>query len=81
MSAQVVHGHQTTHVTLRVGVLVAQFYINRDGLVPPMYVYDRNGYSEAYPVHTLDALPASLQPEVTRLVRQYQTHHILKGDT
>ena len=80
MSAHVVRGHQTTHVTLRVGMVVAQFHINRDGLIPPAYISDNNGYGSQFSVDAIDLLPASIQPEVTRLVRHYQTHHILKGD-
>lgn len=81
MSATTVTNSTSTHVTLRVGMLVAQFYVNRDGLVSPAYVYDNNGYSDKYVMNRLESFPAALLPEVTRLVQQYQTHHILKGNT
>lgn len=81
MSAHVVRGHLTTHVTLRVGMMVAQFHINREGLIPPAYISDNNGYGSKYMVRKLESFPAALLPEVTRLVRLYQTQHILKGDT
>jgi hypothetical protein len=69
------------HVTLRVGGLVAQFYVNRGGLVSPAYVYDNNGYNDKYIMNNLEAFPAALLPEVTQLVQKYRTHLILKGDT
>jgi hypothetical protein len=76
-----VHSSGCAHVTLRVGVLVAQFYVTRDGLVSPAYVYDNNGYSDKYVMNRLESFPAALQPEVTRLVQKYQTKFLLKGDT
>ena len=75
------HSSGCVHVTLRVGVLVAQFYITRDGLVSPAYVYDNNGYSDKYVMNRLESFPAALLPEVTRLVQKYRTLYILKGDT
>ena len=81
MSAHVVHSSGCVHVTLRVGVLVAQFYITRDGLAPPAYLYDHNGYGKGYLIETIEALPDALLPEVTQLVQKYRTHLILKGDT
>lgn len=77
MSAQVVHGHLSTHVTLRVGLLVTQFYVTRDGLRDPAYLYDNNGYGTGYLVHKIESFPDALQPEVTRLVRKYQTKLLL----
>ena len=74
------HGSGCVHVTLRVGVLVAQFYITRDGLVPPAYLYDNNGYGSGHLVHNLESFPPALLPEVTRLVQKYRTLYILKGD-
>ena len=68
-------------MTLRVGMVVAQFHVNRHGLIPPVYLYDKNGWGDGHNVQAIDLLPASLQPEVTRLVRHYRTHYILKGDT
>ena len=75
------HSSGCVHVTLRVGVLVAQFYITRDGLVSPAYVYDNNGYSDKYVMNRLESFPAALLPEVTQLVQKYRTHLILKGNT
>ena len=81
MSTHVVQSGDNAHVTLRVGMLVAQFYVTRDGLVSPAYVYDNNGYSDKYVMNRLESFPAALLPEVTRLVQKYRTHLILKGNT
>lgn len=81
MSTEIIANSTSAHVTLRVGMLVAQFHVNREGLVFPAYVYDRNGYSDKYIMNRLESFPAALLPEVTRLVRHYQTHYILKGNT
>jgi hypothetical protein len=81
MSAHVVQGSENAHITLRVGQVVTQFYVTRDGLRDPAYLYDNNGYGSQYLVRKLESFPAALQPEVTRLVRQYQTLFILKGNT
>lgn len=81
MSATVVQNSESAHITLRVGLLVTQFYVTRDGLRDPAYLYDNNGYGSGCLVHNLEAFPAALQPEVTRLVRHYQTIYILKGNT
>jgi hypothetical protein len=81
MSTHVVQSGDNAHVTLRVGMLVTQFYVTRDGLRDPAYLYDNNGYGNGYLVHNLESFPAALQPELTRLVRHYQTLFILKGNT
>jgi hypothetical protein len=81
MSAHVVQSSESAHVTLRIGTLVAQFYVNRHGLAFPAYLYDNSGYSDKYTVNRLEAFPDALLLEVTRLVRKYQTQFILKGDT
>jgi hypothetical protein len=81
MSATVVQNSESAHVTLRVGVLVTQFYVTRDGLRDPAYLYDNGGYGTGCLVHNLESFPDALLPEVTRLVRKYQTIYILKGDT
>jgi hypothetical protein len=81
MSATVVQNSESAHVTLRVGQVVTQFYVTRDGLRDPAYLYDNNGYGSQYLVRKLESFPDALLPEVTRLVRHYQTLYILKGDT
>jgi hypothetical protein len=81
MSTHVVQSSASAHVTLRVGQVVTQFHVTRDGLGDPAYLYDSNGYGSQYLVHNLEAFPDALLPEVTRLVRHYQTLYILKGDT
>jgi hypothetical protein len=81
VSATVIQNSESAHVTLRVGVVVAQFNINRDGLVFPAYLYDNNGYGAAYILRSIESFPPALLPEATQLVRKYQTQFILKGDT
>jgi hypothetical protein len=62
-------------------MLVAQFYVTRDGLVSPAYVYDNNGYSDKYIMNRLESFPPALLPEVTQLVRKYQAHFLLVGNS
>ena len=81
MSTQIVQNSENAHVTLRVGQLVTQFYVSRDGLRDPAYLYDNNGYGTGCLVHTLDAFPPALLPEVTQLVRKYQTLFLLVGNS
>jgi hypothetical protein len=81
MSATVVQNSTSAHVTLRVGVLVTQFNINRDGLIRPAYLYDNGGYGTGCLVQDLEAFPDALLPEVTRLVRKYQTLFLLVGNS
>jgi hypothetical protein len=82
MSAHVVVTHLSAHVTLRVGELAAQFYVNRDGLVPPVYVYSGGiGYQIREFPPSLDYIPAGLREGVEKEVRKYQTKFLLKGNT
>ena len=80
MSTQIVQNSENAHVTLRVGQLVTQFYVSRDGLRDPAYLYDNNGYGSGHLVHNIEAFPDALLPEVTRLVQKYRTLYILKGN-
>jgi hypothetical protein len=79
VSATVIQNSGSAHVTLRVGQVVAQFNINRDGPVFPAYLYDNNGYGSGHLVHNLESFPPALLPEVTQLVRKYQTLFLLVG--
>ena len=79
MSATVIQNSGSAHVTLRVGQVVAQFNINRDGLVFPAYLYDNNGYGAAYILRSIESFPPALLPEATQLVRKYQTLFLLVG--
>jgi hypothetical protein len=82
MSTHVVVTSLSAHVTLRVGEMSAQFYVNREGLVPPVYVYSGGiGYQlRAFPP-SLDDIPAGLREDVEKEVRKYQAKFLLKGDT
>jgi hypothetical protein len=64
-----------------VGRVVAQFHVNRDGLIFPAYLYDNDGYSDKYIMNRLESFPAALLPEVTQLVRKYQTLFLLVGNS
>ena len=81
MSATVVQNSTSAHVTLRVGRVVAQFHVNRDGLIFPAYLYDNDGYGAAYILRSIEAFPGALIPEVTQLVRKYQTLFLLVGNS
>lgn len=81
MSTQIVQNNESTHVTLRIGPLVTQFYVTRDGLLDPAYLYDNSGYGTGCLVHKLESFPAALLPEVALLVRKYQTKLLLVGNS
>jgi hypothetical protein len=81
MSATVIQNSGSAHVTLRVGMVVAQFHVNRDGLVFPAYLYDNNGYGAAYILRSIESFPPALLPEATQLVRKYQALFLLVGNS
>lgn len=70
----------SAHVTINKGDMAAQFYVNRDGLMPPVYVYSGGiGYQlRAFPP-SLDDIPAALREDVDKAIRKYQAKFLLVG--
>ena len=70
------------HVTVNKGDLAAQFYVNRAGLTPPIYLYSGGiGYMLRNPHATIDDLPAELREDVAKAIRKYQAKFLLVGNS
>lgn len=71
----------SVHVNLRKGDLSAQFYVTRDGLTAPVYLYSGGiGYMVRDRSPTVDQLPEALREDVQTLINKYQTYFILKDN-
>lgn len=82
MSTNAVVGAFTTHVTINKGELVAQFYIDRSGMTPPVSVrMGGTGYQIRAKDPDIDLLPAELREDATKAIEKWRTYFILKGDT
>jgi hypothetical protein len=67
------------HVTVNKGDLAAQFYVTRDGLTPPIYLYSGGiGYMLRSKSATIDDLPAELREGIDKAIRKYQAKFLLK---
>jgi uncharacterized circularly permuted ATP-grasp superfamily protein len=82
MSTHVVVNSLSAHVTITKGDLSAQFYVNRDGLSPPIYLYSGGiGYMLRNKDAAIEFIPAELREDVEKAIRKYQAKFLLKGDT
>ncbi len=73
---------QSAHVTITKGDLAAQFYVNRDGLVPPIYLYSGGiGYMLRNKDSPIDYIPAALREDVDKAIRKYQALFLLVGNS
>lgn len=82
MSTHSVVNSMAAHVTVRKGDLAAQFYVNRDGLVPPIYLYSGGiGYMLRNKDSPIEYIPAALREDVAKAIRKYQAKFLLKGNT
>lgn len=71
----------SAHVTVSKGDLAAQFYVNRDGLTHPIYLYSGGiGYMVRSKDATIDDLPADLREGIEKAIMKYQAKFILKGN-
>lgn len=81
MSIFTAMNHLSVHVNLRKGDLSAQFYVTRDGLTSPVYLYSGGiGYMVRNKSPTVDQLPEALREDVQNLINKYQTYFILKDN-
>lgn len=74
----------SAHVTVTKGDLSAQFYVNRNGLTPPIYLYSGGiGYMVRGKSATIDDMPAELREGIEKAINKYQAKFLLttKGDT
>ena len=82
MSAHTVVSALAAHVTINKGDMAAQFYVNRDGLMPPVYVYSGGiGYQLRATPPSLDDIPAALREDVDKAIRKYQAKFLLVGNS
>lgn len=82
MSTIAVVGGSVTHVTITKGELVTQFYIDRSGMTPPVFVrMGGTGYQIRAKDPDIDLLPAELREDATKAIEKWRTYFILKGDT
>jgi hypothetical protein len=78
MSTHAVVNSLSAHVTVNKGDLAAQFYVNRDGLVPPIYLYSGGiGYMLRNKDAAIDYIPAALREDVDKAIRKYQALFLL----
>jgi len=78
MSTHAVVNSLSAHVTVNKGDLAAQFYVNRDGLVPPIYLYSGGiGYMLRNKDAPIDYVPAELREDVDKAIRKYQAKFLL----
>lgn len=70
----------SAHVTINKGDMAAQFYVTRDGLTPPIYLYSGGiGYMLRSKSATVDDIPAALREDVDKAIRKYQAKFLLVG--
>jgi hypothetical protein len=79
MSTYVAVNSLSAHVTVNKGDLAAQFYVNRDGLSPPIYLYSGGiGYMLRNKDAGIEFIPADLREDVEKAIRKYQALFLLK---
>ena len=72
----------SAHVTINKGDMAAQFYVNRDGLSPPIYLYSGGiGYLLRNKDATIDDMPADLREGIVKAIRKYQAKFLLVGNS
>lgn len=82
MSTHAVVGAFTAHVTINKGELVTQFYIDRNGMTPPVFVrMGGTGYQIRAKDPDIDLLPAELREDAIKAIEKWRTYFILRGNT